>query len=66
MIVLDPNQFGPKRAALTCDPDSGLEQTVVKVRVGDKVYAPDPADLNAQWDTIDGVPAALVAWPSAV
>jgi len=62
LLVLDPDTFGPKRAALTCDPNTGLESTVVKVRLGDELFGPDPADLNAQWDTIDGVPAALVAW----
>ncbi|MGD8727350.1 MAG: hypothetical protein PVH40_06875 [Gemmatimonadales bacterium] len=62
LLVLNPDDFGPKRAALTCDPERGLEDTVVTVRVGDHGYRPDPSDLNVRWDTIEGIPAVLVAW----
>ncbi len=62
LLILNPDEFGPKRTALTCDPETGLERTIVQVRVGENLYAPSPSNLSAQWDTIDGVPAALVAW----
>jgi len=62
LLVMHPERFGPKRAALTCDLQSGLEKTVVGVRVGDSVMTPDPATIQAGWDDIAGIPAVRVTW----
>lgn len=62
LLILDPEQFGPKRAAMTCDSDHGLGGTVIEVRLGDSAHAPTPADLDAAWDNVDGVPAARAVW----
>ncbi len=62
LLVLDPRAFGPKRAALTCDPESGLEKTMVGVQVGEVLLTPDPSGLEATWDEMDGIPAVRVTW----
>ncbi len=62
LLVMDPQRFGPKRAALTCDARSGLENTMVTVHVGDSLAKPEPPRLGASWETIGGVPAVRVNW----
>ena len=62
LLVMSPEGFGPKRAALTLDPRSGLEDTMVGVRVGDSLFRPDPEELQAGWESIGGVPAVRVTW----
>jgi len=62
LLVMHPEQLGPKRAALTCDPQSGLERTIVRVRIGDTVLTPDASGTRAEWDTIEGVPAVKISW----
>lgn len=62
LLVMDPRAFGPKRAALTCDPESGLEKTMVGVQVGEAIFMPDPSGLEAAWDEMDGIPAVRVTW----
>jgi hypothetical protein len=62
LLVLDPNRLGHKRTALTFDLETGLRQTVVTLRVGDALFTPDPTEIEARWDTIDGAPAVLAAW----
>ena len=62
LLILDPEQFGPKRAAMTCDSDHGLVGTVIEVKLGDSAHTPTAADLHAAWDSVDGVPAARAVW----
>lgn len=62
LLVMHPERFGPKRAALTCDPQSGLEGTIVGIRVGDSLLTPDPAEVDAAWDEIEGIPAVRITW----
>ncbi len=62
LLVMRPDQLGPKRAALTCDQGSGLESTMVRVRIGDSVLSPDPSVIRAAWDAIDGIPAVRIIW----
>jgi len=62
LLIMHPERFGPKRAALTCDLQSGVEKTVVGVCVGDSVMTPDPATIQAGWDAVAGIPAVRIAW----
>ncbi len=64
LLLMDPDRFGPKRAALTCDPESGLEGTMISVRVGDSVFRPNPNELKAKWEERAGVPVVRVSWES--
>ncbi|MFC1662339.1 hypothetical protein ACFL3S_12955, partial [Gemmatimonadota bacterium] len=62
LLLMDPDRFGPKRAALTCDPESGLEDTMISVRVGDSVFRPNPNEMKAEWEDRAGVPVVRVSW----
>jgi hypothetical protein len=62
LLVMDPMTFGPKRAAITCDRETGLTDTMLAVRVGTSVHTPRPGATDASWDGIDGVPAVRVSW----
>jgi hypothetical protein len=64
LLLMNPDRLGPKRAALTCDPESGLENTMVSVRVGGSHFHPDPKNLHAEWEEPDGVPTVRVSWAS--
>ncbi|MFH1763916.1 MAG: hypothetical protein ABIF09_06970 [Gemmatimonadota bacterium] len=62
LLIMDPDRFGPKRSALTCDPELGLEGTVVGVERGGATHRPHPKNLQAEWDTRGNLPAVLVTW----
>jgi hypothetical protein len=62
LLVMHPELFGPKRAALTCHQTNGLRGTMVRLRVGDSVCRPKGADVEATWEEIDGVPTVRVSW----
>jgi hypothetical protein len=62
LLVMHPEQFGPKRAALTCEPETGLARTVIAVQIGDAVFTPQPNSLHARWDETEQVPAVRVSW----
>ena len=57
LLIMDPEKLGPKRAALTFDPVSGLAPTQVAVVRGKTVFGPGPRSLRARW-----VPGSLVPW----
>ena len=63
LLIMDPERFGPKREALTCDPSVGLENTVVEVCLGEKVHVPTAAGVDARWTTVNGAPAVRATWP---
>ena len=62
LLVMDAKRFGPKRAALTCDPETGLANTMVAVRVGTTEFTPNASAIRACWSEIDGIPAVRVSW----
>jgi hypothetical protein len=62
LLIMHPEELGPKRAALTCDPESGLERTVVAMRVGESLLRPDPTELEAEWDSTEGIPTVRIGW----
>ena len=64
--VMHPCRFGPKRAALTFDPDVGLQPTVVQLRSSGKSHAPLSNTVECRWADDEGVPVVLAAWKSGV
>ncbi len=62
LLIMDPERFGPKRAALTCDPESGLGRTRVGVEVGGEAHFPAPGDLLGEWEADRDVPTVRVTW----
>jgi hypothetical protein len=64
LLLLDPERFGPKRAALSFDPDSGIEATGVTLEAGGRRHAPRPGAVGAAWRRGPGEPRVEVGWRS--
>jgi hypothetical protein len=62
LLVMDPETFGPKRASLTCDPETGVTSTMVAVRLGTSEYTPTSSAIQAGWHEVDAIPAVRVSW----
>ncbi len=62
LLVMDPSRFTPKRGALTLDLESGLQQTMVGLLVGDALFLPEPTRLEAKWEETEEVPTVRVGW----
>lgn len=62
LLVMDPESFGRKRDALTMNSDSGLENTMIRIRCGASVWAPKGKDVRASWIFEYQAPAACVQW----
>ncbi len=62
LLILDPEVLGPKRAALTMDPERGLDPTAIEVSAGGKIHKPLAGNVRAAWDERDGVPAVRAEW----
>jgi len=64
LIVQDPEQFGPKRDALTMDPDRGLEPTRIEIEAGGKgsgaVYRAE--DPKVFWLEDADIPTVAAEW----
>jgi hypothetical protein len=62
LLVMHPDRFGPKRASLTCEHDTGLEGTRVGVRVGETTWFPTPAETRVEWDSSSKEPTVRALW----
>jgi hypothetical protein len=72
LLILHPDKLGHKRTALTFDPETGLQDTMVTVQYGEKTYQPVysdpktpmvPGEFMALWTKRNGVPAVQINWP---
>lgn len=64
LLLLDPERFGPKRAALSFDPESGITATMVTLEEGRRRHAPRPGAVRAAWRRGPGEPRVEVVWRS--
>ncbi|MDY7108950.1 MAG: hypothetical protein SYC29_09975 [Planctomycetota bacterium] len=62
LLLMRPGRFGPKRAALTFDQETGLRQTMIRIHAADRLYQPRPGQVDARWTDRDGVPAVRITW----
>jgi hypothetical protein len=62
LLVMDPERLGKKREALSFDPETGLEATMVRIRARGAELVPSGRDMDAAWSLRRGVPAAVVKW----
>ena len=62
LLVMHPCRFGPKRAALTFDPEVGLRATTVQVRSGGESHVPLAGTVECQWADDEGVPVVSATW----
>jgi len=65
LLIMDPERFGPKSAALSFDPAAGLRPTLLDVEIGGRRYSPLPGKVKARWLRQEGLPAVRVAWKAA-
>jgi len=62
LLIMDPEQFGPKRRSLTLEEKSGLERTQLDLLdPNDKKRYP-ATNYFACWDWISNIPAVKVEW----
>ena len=62
VLLMNPEKFGPKRDALTFDPENGLQATMVFFVCEGKSFYPAPKNLQSKWTEIEGIPAVEVLW----
>ncbi len=62
VILMNPEVFGPKRAALSMDPESGLEKTLITLHTENDTITTDAKHLQAIWSDIESVPCVKISW----
>jgi hypothetical protein len=66
LIIMDPEALEPKRAALTFDPSSGFENTLMRFRLDVQDAEIRPGLVKPEWTLEYGVPAVRVTWSAGV
>jgi hypothetical protein len=64
LLIMDPEVLGPKRSALTMDPERGLVPTAVEISGGGKTHKPAASGVRAGWDERGGAPTVRAEWPA--
>src|SRR5512135_892217 len=64
LLIMDPDRLGPKRAALSFDPDLGLAATLLTVTDGRATHRPHPGAVKASWLRGSVEPRVEVVWTS--
>ncbi len=64
LLLMDPERLGPKRAALSFDPETGIAATAVSLTDGRTTYGPRPGSVRASWVRGAVDPRVELAWAS--
>jgi hypothetical protein len=62
LLIMDPERFGPKRAAPTFDPGSGLAATAVSLAAAGRTFAARPGAVRARWALECPFPRVELRW----
>jgi hypothetical protein len=62
LLLMDPDRLGPKRAALSFDPDKGLAATAVTLGSREGTCGPRPGSVRAAWLRTSVDPRVRVVW----
>ena len=62
LLVMNPEHLKKKREALTMDPDTGLENTMIRVLDGTEVHQPSAGAVEAFWSETRQIPLVCVRW----
>ncbi len=62
LLLMNPDYLGKKREALTMDPDSGLEDTLLRLDIQGTYETASAGSLKAQWADRDRIPAVRIQW----
>ncbi len=64
LLIMDPERFGPKRAALTFDKDSGVAATAMSLADRSATHAARAGSIRAGWLRGSSDPRVEVVWRS--
>ncbi|MEN6560361.1 MAG: hypothetical protein ABFD52_06280 [Acidobacteriota bacterium] len=64
LLVMDPERLGPKRAALTFDPETGLAGTALSIVDRGRTHAAAAGSVRAGWLSGAADPRVEIAWRS--
>jgi len=62
LLIMNPEHLGKKREALTCDPDSGLENTMIRLISAPTAKTTGTGALEASWLEGYEIPVAQIIW----
>lgn len=62
LLIMDPEEFGPKSRSLSFDPAAGLQPTMLALEVGGNFFYAQAGKARASWTEENGVPAVKVIW----
>lgn len=62
LLIMDPERLTRKRMSLTMDTNSGLENTMVRIKERKVIHAPQPRNIQAGWMEKEKIPAVKVQW----
>lgn len=62
LLIMNPERLAKKREALTMHPETGLENTMVRVVSGKSILTPIAPMLEAGWFNEYGIPVVEVRW----
>ncbi len=62
LLIMDPEVLGPKRDALTMDPERGLDPTAVEISAGGKTHKPPARGAAAGWEEGAALPTVRAEW----
>jgi hypothetical protein len=64
LLIMDPVTLGPKRAALTLDPETGLAHTMLCVEIEGERHRASAGHIDVHWTEVRGAPAVRAFWSS--
>ena len=62
LALMHPEKFGAKRKILNFDAAKGLQHTQLVLFSGKLRHTAKPAEIEATWTEIDGIPAVKINW----
>ncbi len=62
LLIMNPEHLGKKREALTCDPDSGLENTMIRITSAPAAKTTGSRALEAGWLEGYEIPVVQIIW----
>lgn len=65
LLIMNPNHLAKKRESLSMDPESGLENTMIRISSQGFSHSPQGNTLYARWSKDCKIPSVRVTWQSA-
>ncbi len=62
LLLMQPEKFGPKSAALTFCTENGLQSTIIKIESGKEPFTLNPHLMKAEWTKLHEIPAVELTW----